>query len=75
MRSFSHVTCVTSNTRKPQLRLFRMFRVARVLRVFGKLQQLRHIVNSILRAIVPMIDALLITMMVVFMYATIGVDR
>lgn len=51
-----------------------MFRVARVLRVFGKLQQLRHIVNSITRAIVPVCDAIFICLMVVFMYATIGVD-
>ena len=57
-----------------QLRLLRMFRVVRVLRVFGKLQQLRHIVDSITRSILPCTHAIFICLMVVFIYATIGVD-
>jgi len=57
-----------------QFRLLRMFRVVRVLRVFGKLQQLRHIVDSITRSMVPLADAIFICLMFVFIYATIGVD-
>ena len=57
-----------------QFRLLRMFRVVRVLRVFGKLQQLRHIIDSIAKSIVPVLDAIFICLMVVMMFATIGVD-
>ena len=57
-----------------QLRLLRFFRVLRVLRIFGKLQQLRHIVSSITKAVIPVRDAIFIVLMVAFMYAIIGVD-
>lgn len=57
-----------------QLRLLRFFRVLRVLRIFGKLQQLRHIVSSITKAVIPVRDAIFIVLMVAFIYASIGVD-
>lgn len=65
---------VTDLLEVQQLRLLRLFRVLRVLRLFGKLQHLRHIVSSITKAIVPVLYAMFIVLMVVSIYATIGVE-
>ena len=48
--------------------------MARVLRVFGKLQQIRHIINSIVNSILPCTHAIFICLIVVFVYAIIGVE-
>lgn len=65
---------VTDLLEVQQLRLLRLFRVLRVLRLFGKLEHLRHIVSSITKAIVPVFYAMFIVLMVVSIYATVGVE-
>jgi hypothetical protein len=65
---------VTDLLEVQQLRLLRLFRVLRVIRLFGKLQHLRHIVSSITKAVVPVLYAMFIVLMVVSIYATVGVE-
>jgi hypothetical protein len=55
------------------LRFFRVVRILRVLKIFIRLPELKRIISALTRSLIPMLNAFLIVLVVMAIYAIIGV--
>jgi hypothetical protein len=54
--------------------ILRLLRIFRVVRVFNKMRQLQLIIHAIFQSIVPVLSAFLVVLVIISIYAIIGVS-
>ena len=71
---FSLAMSAISNSSSSSAKQLRVLRILRVMRVFGRLKELRKIVNGIIYSILPLIQAILVAILILSIFCTFGVE-
>ncbi len=58
----------------PGISVLRLMRTLRILRLFNKLRSLRTLINALAASLVPVLNAFVIVMLILVMYAILGVE-
>ncbi len=58
----------------PGISVLRLMRTLRVLRLFNKLRSLRTLINALAASLFPVLNAFVIVMLILVMYAILGVE-